>query len=79
MGPRIRVWLGDDHAVMHHADASQTTGMDQRELEGVTDCGQPGRLTLVHGETVDTGKLCEGCMAVTGPNPALLGDSYGPV
>lgn len=79
MATKIRVWLDDDRDRIHHADSDTVSGMDTGAAPGTTDCGRQGTLKLVHHENVDMGKLCEGCMAVTGPRPALEGNSYGPV
>ena len=79
MASKIRTWLDADMTTIHHADANTVTGMEMGAAEGTTDCGQHGLLKLVHHENVDMGKLCEGCMAVSGVRPALEGDSYGPV
>lgn len=79
MGPRIRIWLDDDRTAIHHAAAAQIEGMHAGGGPGTTDCGNEGMLKLVHHENVDMGILCEGCMAVTGPNPALEGEHPGPV
>lgn len=79
MATKIRAWLDDDRVTIHHADASQVDGMEVGAAEGTTDCGRAGTLKLVHHENVDMGKLCEGCMAVSGTRPALEGNSYGPV
>lgn len=78
MDAKIRVWLDSDRDVMHHASASQSEGMHVGATTGTTDCGRTGVLKLVHHENVDMGRLCEGCMAVTGPNPPLEGIYPGP-
>ncbi|CAN5130442.1 hypothetical protein BH23ACT9_BH23ACT9_39760 [soil metagenome] len=78
MSTKIRTWLDDDRAVIHHAPAAPHGGMHVPAAEGVTDCGLQGLLTLVHHELVDMGKLCGGCMAVSGVRPPLEGTGPGP-
>jgi hypothetical protein len=79
MATKIRAWLDQDRETIHHADSAQIPGMFSGATEGVTDCMREGTLRLVHHENVDMGKLCADCMAVSGPNPALEGNTYGPV
>ncbi|MEE8602334.1 hypothetical protein [Euzebya tangerina] len=79
MATKIRVWLNDDRTEIHHADSGSVEGMQSAGADGATDCGRSGHLSLVHHENVDMGKLCAGCLAVSGTRPALEGNSYGPV
>ena len=75
MATTIRTWLDEDRTTMHHAASSQIDGMQTVEFEGTTHCGRSGLLKLVHTENVDSGKLCQACVEVSGPNPSLAGTS----
>ena len=77
MAATVRVWAPPDLDVQHVAAAPADDTV--REWDGVTACGVSGQLRWVHGETVDHGKTCEGCLAAAGPNPPLEGDDPGPV
>lgn len=79
MSSKIRVWLDDDRETIHHADADQFDDMTVGSGEGRTDCDHKGLLRLVHHENVDMGKLCEGCVQVSGVRPPLEGQDLGPV
>jgi hypothetical protein len=79
MATTIRTWLDDDRRTMHHAPATEVEGMESGPFPGTTYCGLAGVLKLVHHENVDTGKLCEACLAATGTTPSLEGVSSGPV
>lgn len=77
MAAMVRVWALPDLETQHHA---APPGDDTaHEWDGETSCGLTATLRWIHGETVDAGASCPGCMAVTGPNPPLEGDHPGPV
>jgi len=77
MDAMVRVWVPPDLQLQHFAVApAQDTA---REWDGATACGITGLLRWVHGESVDRGATCEGCMAVAGTSPPMEGDYPGPV
>ncbi len=77
MKERVVVWAGEWRDVQHHAPAPPTD--TPTSWDGTTDCGLTATLTWVHPEHVDSGILCEGCIAATGTAPQLAGEDLGPV